>query len=104
MLYAVYENVTPGSRFEPYDPDDPGEYREVGLFEVDGLDAGPVSLWSVGNKMEPDKTGLDWPRDRRSLSVGDLAVDLDGVVWAVDRVGWTMAYDAGEPRPLPGVR
>lgn len=84
---TVFENVTPGSRFEEYRKGD--QLVLVGTFEVggDSIEAALEDLFWVGNKQGPDSAGRRWPLDRRSMSVGDLVV-VEGETYAVDIVGF----------------
>ena len=96
FIARASENVGP-ARMWRLAGSDPLEL--VGTFSVEGdsPEAALENLWVVGNKMDHDLNGQDWPRDRRSQCVADV-VDLapagapDNVTrWVCDHVGWVTA-------------
>ncbi len=97
---TVYVNVDPDFHFQELRPTD--QIALVGEFTVLAADpqGAANAMWPVGNKMERDSKGNDYPRDVRSLSVGDLLSIRDGreqTHYAVASFGWTVIPEPANP-------
>lgn len=92
--FYVFLNEGPTQMWE-YKPGDP--LREVTVLTVEGetvFDALEV-LWKIGNKMDADLHGNEYPSTERSLCTGDVAytggggdVPYNGAYYVVEHVGW----------------
>jgi hypothetical protein len=105
VIYTVtaYVNVAEDHHFCELQAGQP--VAEVGRFavEADTPQRAADVMWPIGNKMKPDdsEARLFWPRDVRSLSVGDLlkVVDPGGDehFLAVAPTGWTDLPEPANP-------
>jgi hypothetical protein len=86
---AAYISVGPDAMFK-FDPT--GPIALVDEFAVDSTDPhnAAEAVWAVGNKMNPDSDGKDYPRDVRSLCVGDLLI-----VKSADTVSFMVVSSCG---------
>jgi hypothetical protein len=96
---TVYVNVDEHNFFG-YKPRHP--IAEVDTFTIEAEDAewAANGMWPVGNKMRPDSLGKSYPRDVRSLSVGDLLkVSVPGGkhFFAIESVGFTEIPEPANP-------
>jgi hypothetical protein len=96
---TVYVNVGEHN-FDGYTPKAP--IAEVDTFTIEAEDAewAANGMWPVGNKMQPDAQGKSYPRDVRSLSVGDLLkVSVAGGkhFFAIESVGFTEIPEPANP-------
>lgn len=105
----VYVNVSEDGTFflRGIGPKDP--IAKVGTFQVDADTPEDAAhrMWPVGNKINADDAGTDYPRDVRSLSVGDLlSVSIPGeqqTFLAVTSDGWRDIPEPTNPIvPLEG--
>jgi len=83
----AYENIS--ARFE--EVHGPQVFQAVGEFtvslETPSVMAALEALYEIGNLGGHDAQGKVWPRNRRSLSVGDLAV-VGASKYTCARAGW----------------
>lgn len=103
---TVFANVGPDNFFG-YTASAP--LAEVDTFRVEAHDPQSAvdALWPVGNKMRADADGKNYPRDVRSLSVGDLIRVTSRVegwpgrpevsFYAVSSFGWTPIPEPANP-------
>jgi len=84
----AYENLSAPFR----EVRSPQTFRLVGAFVFEGEASDPIplleKLYSVGNRMSFDAADRAWPDNRRSLSVGDLAV-VGRSRYVCDAAGWS---------------
>lgn len=107
---TVYVNVSDDPMFFMHGlrPGDP--IAEVDTFQFEIRDDSPVTaanyMWAVGNKEGQDGAGKDYPRDIRSLSVGDMlkvVIDRRQTFLAVASIGWRYLAEPGNKVvPLEG--
>lgn len=96
---TIYVNVDPSRmNFLGYQGTHPIAKVDTFTVEADSPHGAAEAVWPVGNKMEPDATGKEYPVDVRSLSVGDM-VETDGPdgkhYLACASVGWDEIPEPG---------
>lgn len=86
-------NTTEGSRFDAAHPDDEFVVAASRNLADGTVDEMLGQAWIVGNKIEADASGQDYPETFRSLSVADVVLFADGTAFAVEPFGWQQLYN-----------
>lgn len=92
--FTVLTNETRGSRFIDFSNGDKVRFAAVVKVEADDVNEALNRLYAVGNRMEEDADGREWPRLVRSMSVGDLILwgnagpEPNQLAWSVADFGF----------------
>jgi hypothetical protein len=90
----VLLNETPDHRFGHYGAGDTLVEGPEIVVRATSLDEVPEKAFEIGNKMVPDANGVDYNRNFRSVSVGDVILVTGGDVFgfgalfACEIAGW----------------
>lgn len=90
FTFTALMNDTHGSRFFAFHDGDDMYYGGTITVEADNVNDAMNAAYAVGNRMQPDANGNDWPHIIRSLSVGDVLV-LGSATAGDNPAAWSVA-------------